>query len=469
MDNYLKEIYTSLFKKWILFHQYKYCSIKEDEENNIVIEGTEVIGHINFYDQDIVEYILVNKKTKENEFYLHFQFHSFQHAIELFNEMMHLVRQINKTSCLKVLLVCSGGLTTGYFAAKLTEAVDFLHLNMQVDARGYHEVYQIAQDYDMVLLAPQVSYLYSEVRKILKNQVVLKIPPTIFGKYDVRECIRLIEKNQEELNKEPIKKEEPLHIANLKKSGKKILCLSLIRNRHRVHILYRLYDENNEILENKIIIKRRLYLQDYYDIIDSMLVHYPDIEVIGLSTPGIIEKDKIVSISVEGLEEIDIQRDFVSKYKQKFIFENEANAVAEGFYAVSPEYENVSFIFQPMITLSGVGNVVNGKLVKGAHHISGEVQYLPLNYSKDVLELHKTPEGALEALSKTIAAITSIIDPQCIVFFCFLIIDIEDVKQEVEEYIPKEYLPDIIQVYYLEEYMLLGTLILCIEEVNDND
>ena len=41
MDNYLKEIYTSLFKKWILFHQYKYCSIKEDEENNIVIDNAD--------------------------------------------------------------------------------------------------------------------------------------------------------------------------------------------------------------------------------------------------------------------------------------------------------------------------------------------------------------------------------------------------------------------------------------------
>lgn len=467
MDSYLKEIYTSLFKKWILFHQYKYCSIKEDEENNIVIEGTEVIGHINFYDQNIVEYVLVNKKTKENEFYLHFQFHSFQHAIELFDEMMHLVRQINKTSCLKVLLVCSGGLTTGYFAAKLTEAVDFLHLNMQVDARGYQEVYQIAQDYDMVLLAPQVSYLYSEVNKILKNQVVLKIPPHIFGKYDVRECIQLIEKNQNKIDIESTKK-EPLEIVGLKKSGKKILCLSLIRNRHRVHILYRLYDENNEILENNIIIKRKLYLQDYYDIIDSMLVHYPDIEVIGLSTPGIIEKNKIVSMGIEGLYEIDIERDFKSKYKQTFIFENEANAVAQGFYAVSPEYENVSFIFQPMITLSGVGNVVNGKLVKGSHHIAGEVKYLPLDYSKNALELHKTPEGALEVLSKTIASITSVLDPQCIVFFCFLIIDLEDVKQEVQEYIPKKYLPNIIQIYYLEEYMLLGTLMLCIDEVNEN-
>ena len=200
-----------------------------------------------------------------------------------------------------------------------------------------------------------------------------------------------------------------------------------------------------------------------------MLVHYPDIEVIGLSTPGIIEEDKIVSMNAEGLEEIDIERDFKSRYSQIFVFENETNAVAQGFYAVSPEYDTVSFIFQPMVTLSGVGNVVNGKLIKGSHHIAGEVQYLPLDYSKNVLELHKTPEGSLEALSKTIAAITSVLDPQCIVFFCFLIIDLEDVKQEVEEYIPKKYLPDIIQIYYLEEYMLLGTLILCIDEVNEND
>lgn len=466
MDLYLREIYISLFKKWILFHQSSHYSIKEDEEKNIVIEGNEILGHINFYDQEIVEYVLMNKKTKENEFYLHFQFHSFQHAMELFNEMLGLIKHIHRSSKLKILLVCSGGLTTGYFAQKLKEAIGLLNLNMSVEARGYGEIYQIAQDYDMVLLAPQVSYLYSEVSKILKKQIVLKIPPQVFGKYDVRQCIRLIEENQDKIEKVSSKK-EPLQIEGLKKSGKKILCLSLIRNRHRVHILYRLYDENNEILENNIIVKRRLYLQDYYDIIDSMLVHYPDIEVIGLSTPGIIDEKKIVSISVEGLGEIDIERDFKSRYKQTFVFENETNAIAQGFYAVSPEYETVSFIFQPMVTLSGIGNVVNGKLLKGSHHIAGEAQFLPLNYSKNALELHKTPEGSLEALSKTIAAVTSILDPQCIVFFCFLIIDLEDVKQEVQEYIPKKYLPDIIQIYYLEEYMLLGTLILCIDEVNE--
>lgn len=386
MDLYLREIYISLFKEWILFHQSTHYSIKEDKEKNIVIESNETQGHINFYDQEIVEYVLMNKKSKENEFYLHFQFHSFQHAMELFNEMIGLIKHIHQSAKLKVLLVCSGGLTTGYFAQKLKEAIGLLNLNMSVEARGYSEIYQIAQDYDMVLLAPQVSYLYSEVKKILKQQTILKIPPQVFGKYDVRQCISLIEENQNKINKESSKK-EPLKIEGIKKSGKKILCLSLIRNRHRVHILYRLYDENNEILENNIIVKRRLYLQDYYDIIDSMLVHYPDIEVIGLSTPGIIGKNKIVSTSVEGVEEIDIERDFKSRYKQTFIFENETNAVAQGFYAVSPEYETVSFIFQPMISLSGIGNVVNGKLLKGSHHIAGEAQFLPLNYSKNCIRI----------------------------------------------------------------------------------
>ena len=66
MDAYLRKIYISLFKKWILFHQSKHYTIKEDEEKNIIIEGNEIIGHVNFYDQEIIEYVLVNKKTLEN-------------------------------------------------------------------------------------------------------------------------------------------------------------------------------------------------------------------------------------------------------------------------------------------------------------------------------------------------------------------------------------------------------------------
>ena len=48
-----------------------------------------------------------------------------------------------------------------------------------------------------------------------------------------------------------------------------------------------------------------------------------------------------------------------------------------------------------------------------------------------------------------------------IVICCFLITNIEELKKEVAKYIPKDYIPEIVLIDYLQEYMLLGTLLLC--------
>ena len=45
-----------------------------------------------------------------------------------------------------------------------------------------------------------------------------------------------------------------------------------------------------------------------------MLAKYVDIKVIGLSTPGIIRGDQIISMSIKGLEKISITHDFTLKY-----------------------------------------------------------------------------------------------------------------------------------------------------------
>ena len=41
---------------------------------------------------------------------------------------------------------------------------------------------------------------------------------------------------------------------------------------------------------------------------------------------------------------------------------------------------------------------------------------------------------------------------------------IQELKKEMENYLPKQYIPEIIKVDDLQEYTLLGQLILCIEE-----
>lgn len=48
----------------------------------------------------------------------------------------------------------------------------------------------MAKDYDVILLAPQVSFRLSEVEGVLKNKRVYALSPALFGKYDVE--IRLL-------------------------------------------------------------------------------------------------------------------------------------------------------------------------------------------------------------------------------------------------------------------------------------
>lgn len=76
----------------------------------------------------------------------------------------------------------------------------------------------------------------------------------------------------------------------------------------------------------------------------------------------------------------------------------------------------------------------------------------------------KTPEGALELVAKTITSIVSMVSPEVVILCCTMIPHIQELKKEMENYLPKQYIPEIIKVDDLQEYTLLGQLILCIEE-----
>ena len=465
MDKFLADIYLECFKMWILSQGNEQCRISLHDDKTIKIMTQYSESTICFYPNQIVEFNVTNKFKNEVELYLHFQFKNMKHTRKLFNEMYETIQKLIKKPVVKVLLCCSGGLTTGYFAQKINEAASLLSINIEVDAIAYDYLYEVGDGYDVIMLAPQISYLYAKANAILKNKIVLKIPSVIFAKYDVKEMISFIE--EERINHKIIidQNHKPLPVKNKKHTGKKILCMTLIRNSNRVHIVYRLYDGRNKILENNEIIKPTFKLQDFYDVIDSELAQYPDIAIIGVSVPGIIHEEYINSMHLEGIERLELEKDLQSRYHQKFIFGNDVNVMALGYYSMQEEYSSLSLIFQPISALSGIGNIVHGQLLIGAHHVSGEIQFMPLNYSKEPIELHTTPEGAVEALAKSIVSVISMLDPELIVICCFMITDVNEVIKEVEKYIPKDYIPHIEQVDYLQEFMLLGTLMLCHESI----
>ena len=84
---------------------------------------------------------------------------------------------------------------------------------------------------------------------------------------------------------------------------------------------------------------------------------------------------------------------------------------------------------------------------------------------KNYQEMKKTPEGALEWTTKYCLGITSMVAPEAIIIYNKLISKSDDVKKEMEKYMPESYLPDLIKIESLKEYMLIGCILLGLKEM----
>ncbi|MEE0966181.1 MAG: ROK family protein [Bacilli bacterium] len=468
MDEFLSDVYTVVFRQWILEKEDKNFNIylKENNDSIIVIETNYCHSEVRFNRMNIIEFEVTNKVNNNIEFYLHFQMKTLKHAIELFNEMLETIHKLVDKPRVKILLSCTGGLTTGYFAQRLNEAVLMLSLDYEFNAVPYDDLYEVGQNYDLILLAPQIGYMKAKVQEILQDKKVIRLSSQIFAKYDVVGALQLIGDELKNNSEKKKSLDKPLSLKRAIHKNMKILSIAMIRVSQRVLLEYRIYDEDNHILLDNEIIKNRISMDDICDILDIVFVQYSDIHFIGISMPGIVN-DGHLMLKKEGFDNTDVVGILSNKYNKTFILCNDVNSIAVGYYATQNNYSSFSFLFQPKNAFSGVGSIFKGQLIQGRKNIAGEVQYLPFYLEEDALSKTRTPEGTLEIVGKTAVSIIGILAPEALVFACQFITDKEELINEVEKYIPKEYIPDIIKIDNLQEYNLLGTMILCVQSLNN--
>ena len=451
MDSFLKEIDTALLKRWLLNQNEENWDVKEVNDN-IIIETKYGIGAINFYPDCMIELDVENKITKEKVFFIHFQMNNFHHALGLLYDMRFCLQTLTTTKKTRVLLSCTSGLTTGFFAQKLNEGVQLLNKDFEFNAVSYGNLYDEAKDYDVILLAPQVSFRLSEVEGVLKDKRVYALSSALFGKYDVGNTITFLEEELYKEKKIQSHQESPLPIKQTLKKHQQVLALAFIQLDQKVRLVSRLYDENDVILEDFEVYKNTISVDDIVDLLNTILYEYPDIQLISLSLPG--------------LEECHLQAYLEEKYTQKIVINNDVNTIVMGYFASQDEYESISFLYQARIGgTGGVGHIHREHLIKGRHNIAGEIQYLPISFSENYQEMKKTPEGALEWTTKYCLGITSMVAPEAIIIYNKLISKSDDVKKEMEKYMPESYLPDLIKIESLKEYMLIGCILLGLKEM----
>ena len=302
MDDYLREIQTAIFRKWISNQKRDYYHLypSETDPDAIIIENEYCYSYVTFNPQCIIELCVMNKRTDEMAFYLHFQFKTLNHAISLFEEMDQCIQKMVNQPICRLLLCCSGGMTTAFFADKIKNGIKVLNLNMEVAATSYQKIYNVAQNYDVILLAPQVSYVKLQVEKVFKNKLVLKIPTQIFASYNVGALITFVEESLKNKEKKYDSTVEPLASMMEIKTKKNILAVSINANGENSHISYRLYNNLQEIVLDSNIIKSNIKLHDVLDALDTVVLQNEMIDVISIALPGVMVEGNVYSGIIEG-------------------------------------------------------------------------------------------------------------------------------------------------------------------------
>lgn len=466
MDDFLKETYAVIFWKYIKNYKYKDNMHVEVTDEYVKVKTDYSYSQMTCYDEKIFEFQVVNTYTQENEFYLHFQMKNLKHARDLFYEMIRVIESLVNKPQTRVLLTCSGGLTTGFFASKLNDSAKLLQKDYSFDAVAFDDLISHAKNYDIILLAPQISYQHAKLQQQFPSKIVMKIPSRVFAKYDTGTMLSIIEETQIKQYK---KEHEVLSLCEVTHHHGEVLTLILIRNSSRIHIGYRLFGKDNDILEDGEIIKTFITLEDIFDVIDTMMVKHKHIDAVSIATPGVINNGVVDTMKLEGMiDGTNIAEEFKKHYHQKLVLCNDVNSVAVGYHACQNLYHNISVIFQPISTNAGIGHIINDQLHVGYHSLSGEVQYLPLVLSKSRFELNKTIEGTIELLTQMLLSCIVSVAPELIVI-CNVLVDIERLKEELQKYIPHIYLPKIVRIEYLQDYSFIGCLMLATRELYNDD
>ncbi|MGX8680333.1 MAG: ROK family protein [bacterium] len=469
MDEFYCDVYTTIFERWILCQHYDNITITlheascEDEEDTIEIIAPYGKGLVTFYDKNIIAMSARSNDKKNDDFFLHFQMTNLKHAVGLFQEMLEVIKHFIERPKTRILLVCTGGMTTGYFAEEIQKANDVLNLNFEFDALAIAKLYNQGEKYDMILLAPQIAYMYAKIKAIFKNQIIMKIPAAVFAKYDVSGIFKLI---IDKLNEpSPITQVlEPLTLNNIH-NDHPILTVSLFRNSAQVHISYRIYGQNGEILLMNETIKKVITMTDLYDMLNTVLARFPDIQVIGFSAPGIINDGEASTANIEGFYQMNYRSLFTRYHPRKFLILNDVNVAAIGYHYLHPEVKSLSFLFQPISTYAGVGTVINGKLIKGKRSIAGEVQFYPFHRIYN-LEPQPTPESMMEIVRNTVMSFITTIGPERMCIYCTLLTSMDELYHEVARYIPEEYIPSLEKIDDIQEYIFIGLLACCISRMS---
>lgn len=193
MDNFYRSENIEVFRKWVYFQTANdpRLTIEKYDERTYKIMYKNRVARFVIWPIGVIEEVIY--EGEELLFYLHYQFYNFHFATDLYYRMIKKLTEEKKEQIKKVLLSCTGGMTTGFFAEKMNQFCELNKLPYIIDASPAYHLEKVYKDYDLILIAPQLRYKVMELTEKLKPCTIECIDPVTFATYNCQALLNQIE------------------------------------------------------------------------------------------------------------------------------------------------------------------------------------------------------------------------------------------------------------------------------------
>ncbi len=189
MDEFYRKENIYIFKRWVYYQVKEDCDLKIEicDERTYKIYYQDKIAKFIIWPMGIVEECVFDEENLL--FYLHYQFYNYYYATDLFYRMIKKLKEVKRKSICHVLLCCTSGMTTGFFADKLNQYCQSNRIPVQVEATSFHSLDKVYGKYDFIFLAPQLRFQLMKLKEKIDKKIEC-MDPVVFATYDCQEFIK---------------------------------------------------------------------------------------------------------------------------------------------------------------------------------------------------------------------------------------------------------------------------------------
>ncbi len=177
---------------YLAYNQSEQYATKMTSLDSVMLQTRYATGDVVFLPPASYEFTIFHNETDEIVYNQRYEMDDRDEAQEVcrrFVEALVSQRSAKKTS---VLVVCASGYTAFLFAKRLNALAEKQGLDCAFNSGVVGIARNVEQQYDAILLAPQVGYQLDRVMRELPGKPVVVIPKEIFAHRDLVACLQLV-------------------------------------------------------------------------------------------------------------------------------------------------------------------------------------------------------------------------------------------------------------------------------------